>query len=177
MKINKTLAAFIMAGSVASFANVASAATTDGGHGTVKFHGYIIDAPCSIDGGKTDQTIELGDISSDSLKLGGNSTPAPFTIDLKNCSLTTAKSVTATFTGAAGSDNNLGITGDAKGASIVLTDGAGTKINMGEPTAAQQLQNGDNSLSFSAYLQGDGASTAIVPGEFNSIADFTLSYE
>lgn len=175
MKCNKILAALIMAGSVVSFANVATAA--DSGHGTVKFHGFIIDAPCSIDSQSADQTVEMGDISSDSLKAGGNSTPSPFTINLKNCSLDTANTVKATFTGAEGANGNLGITGDAKGASIVLTDGAGTKIRLGEETDGQTLQDGDNSLMFSAYLQGDGASTTVTPGEFTSITNFTLAYE
>lgn len=175
MKYNKILAVLLMAGSVVSFANVATAA--DGSHGTVKLHGFIIDAPCSIDSQSVDQTVELGDISSASLKDGGNSTPSPFTISLKNCSLDTANTVTATFTGAEGANGNLGITGDAKGASIVLTDGAGTKIVLGEATSGQALQDGDNSLMFSAYLQGDGASSTVTPGEFTSITDFTLAYE
>lgn len=172
MKFNKTLLAVSLVMGVASFANAA-----DQGHGTVTFHGSIIDAPCSIDGDSVDQKVELGDIANTALENGGTSTPKPFEIMLKNCSLTTKKSVTATFTGAEGANGNLGITGDAKGASIVLTDGAGEQVKLGKATGAQTLQNGDNTLSFSAYLQGDGASAAIIPGEFQSITDFTLAYQ
>jgi len=31
-------------------------------------------------------------------------------------------------------------------------------------------------LSFSAYLQGDGASSA-TPGDFSAVTDFTLAYQ
>jgi type 1 fimbria pilin len=173
MKLNKLMlaGAFVMCAS--SFANAAA----DQGHGKVTFHGYIIDAPCSIDGDSVDQKIEMGDIANSALENGGTSTPKVFDILLKNCSLTTAKSVTATFTGAEGTDGRLGITGSASGASIALTDGAGTQIKLGKPTAAQTLQNNDNTLTFSAYLQGDGASATVVPGEFSSITDFTLAYQ
>ncbi|HDX4396459.1 fimbrial protein [Enterobacter cancerogenus] len=172
MKFKKTLLAVSLMMGITSFANAA-----DQGHGTVTFHGNIIDAPCSLAGDSVDQKIEMGQISNVELENGGSSTPKPFDIQLENCSTATLKSVTATFTGAAGANGNLGITGDAKGASIVLTDGAGTKIELGKATAAQTLQDGNNTLAFSAYLQGDGASAAIVPGEFTGITDFTLAYQ
>ncbi|MDI7374327.1 type 1 fimbrial protein, partial [Cronobacter sakazakii] len=47
----------------------------------------------------------------------------------------------------------------------------------GEASAAHQLQEGNNTLLFSAYLQGDGASATIVPGDFTAVADFTLAYQ
>ena len=57
-----------------------------------------------------------------------------------------------------------------------VLDGAGKPITLGAATAPQDLQEGNNTLLFSAYLQGDGASAVIVPGEFTAIADFTLDY-
>lgn len=173
MKFKKTLLVASLAMGIANFAN---AAVTDQGHGTVTFHGHIISAPCSIDGDSVDQKIEMGDIANKALENGGTSTPKPFQILLKNCDVATQDTVTATFTGTEGANGNLGITGDAKGASIVMTDGAGNAIELGKPTAAHALQNGDNTLEFSAYLQGDGASSTVVPGEFQSITDFTLAY-
>ena len=172
MNFNKVFFALSVVMSVASVANAA-----DQGHGTVTFHGHIIDAPCSINSDSVDQKIELGDISNAALKDAGTSVPKPFQILLENCSLETEKTVTTTFTGAAGANGTLGITGDAKGAGIVLTDGAGAKIKLGEATAAQTLQDNDNTLSFSAYLQGDGGEVAVIPGEFQSITNFTLAYQ
>ncbi|VEA61112.1 Fimbria A protein precursor [Serratia plymuthica] len=181
MKLNKIMLAAVIAFGASSMAH---AAVQDQGHGTVTFTGSIIDAPCSINPEAVDQTVDLGQVSNVALKDGGKSTPRNFSIDLENCELTTVapgknNTVTLTFTGMESAANNglLGITGTAKGASIAITDGSGEVIELGTATKAQTLQNGNNSLSFAAYLQGDNASTGVVPGDFQSIADFTLAYQ
>ena len=180
MKLNKIMIAAVMALGVSSLAHAA-----DQGNGKVTFSGSIIDAPCSIAPDSLDQTVELGAISKVALKEGGKSTPRNFQIKLENCELTTAapgknNTVALTFSGAVSEADQklLGITGSAKGAGIAITDGAGTNIELGKASKAQTLQTGSNTLSFSAYLQGSSASTAtIVPGEFQSVADFTLAYQ
>ena len=175
MKLNKVVAALVLAGSVVSFAHA-----DDQGHGTVTFTGSIIDAPCSISPDSIDQTVKLGEVSNVALNANGNtgtSIPRPFEIKLENCDTSTSKTVTTTFTGAEGAvADHLGITGTASGASIVLTDGTGKPIALGKPTDSRMLQDGNNTLMFSAYLQGDGAS-AVVPGDFTAIADFTMDYQ
>ncbi|RFS88280.1 fimbrial protein [Serratia marcescens] len=180
MKLNKIMLAAVMAMGVSSVAHAA-----DQGHGKVTFSGSIIDAPCSISPDSLDQTVELGAISNVALKGGGKSTPRNFQIKLENCELTTVapgknNAVSLTFSGSASEVDNklLGITGTAKGAGIAITDGAGSTIELGKPSKARELQNGANTLSFAAYLQGATASTTtIVPGEFQSVADFTLAYQ
>ncbi|MDK9365428.1 fimbrial protein [Lelliottia wanjuensis] len=175
MKLNKFVAAIVLSGCVVSVAQA-----KDQGHGTINFTGSIIDAPCSISPDSDGQTVKLGEISNVALNANGNtgtSTPRPFEIKLENCSLGTYTTVTTTFTGAEGAvADHLGITGTASGASIVLTDGSGNPISLGKPTNGHMLQDGSNTLMFSAYLQGDGASE-VVPGEFSSIADFTMAYQ
>ena len=161
---------------------VSLAHAADQGHGSVTFRGAIIEAPCSIDPDSIDQKVELGEVANVVLNNGGMSLPKHFQIKLKNCSTTTLSSVTTTFTGAEGKDGKLAITGSASGAGIVLLNGDNSRIKLGTPTKAQTIQNGSNTLNFTAYLQGDGQSgddksNAIVPGEFNSITDFTLAYQ
>ncbi|MMZ70515.1 Major MR/P fimbria protein precursor [compost metagenome] len=70
----------------------------------------------------------------------------------------------------------LGITGTAKGAGIALTDGSGTQITLGVPSTARGLLAGNNKLNFSAYLQGNKIDGTVKPGEFSSVANFTLTY-
>lgn len=153
----------------------------DEGHGKVTFTGSIIDAPCSINPDSIDQTVEIGQVSNVALAANGNtgtSVPRNFEIKLENCDVTTGATVKTTFTGAEGAtDGSLGITGTAKGASLILTNGNGEQIKLGEASDAHQLQKGNNTLLFSAYLQGDGASATITPGDFSAVADFTLSYQ
>lgn len=183
MKLNKIMMAAVLAFGATSM--MANAAVKDQGHGTVTFKGAIIDAPCSITPETVDQTVNLGQVSNVALKDGGQSTPKNFQIKLENCELTSAtpgknNAVTITFTGAAsaGDAKLLGITGTAKGAGIAITDGSGKLIELGAASNAQALGNGNNTLSFSAYLQGSKASGAVVtPGEFQSVADFTLAYQ
>lgn len=111
----------------------------DQGHGKVTFTGSIIDAPCSINPDSIDQTVGMGQISNVALKANGNtgtSVPRNFEIKLENCDVSTLKTVKTTFTGAEGAtDGSLGITGTAKGASIILTNGDGQQSN-----SAKRLQ-------------------------------------
>lgn len=156
-----------------------TANAADNGHGTVTFTGSIIDAPCSITSETANQTVELNEVSNVALKDGGTSIPKNFAIKLEQCDITTFHTVTTTFSGApsAGNSDLLGITGTAKGASIAITDGSGTVITLGQPTAEHTLLEGENTLEFSAYLQGDPGSATIIPGTFQAVADFRLDYQ
>lgn len=173
MKLNK-----IMLATAVAF-GLSSTAYADQGHGKVTFTGAIIDAPCSISPESIDQTVEMGQISSVALQNGGKSTPRNFSIALENCTVAPGNNkVTATFTGMESVAGNglLGITGSAQGASIAITDGSGAVIELGKPTKEQEIQAGNNTLSFAAYVQGDGASATITEGDFQAVADFTLAY-
>lgn len=177
MKLKSTAMATFMALGLIATANAA-----DQGHGKVTFTGSIIDAPCSITPESIEQTIELGQISKVALADGGKSTPRNFTIALENCSFgdpAVKNKVNVTFTGMESSVNNelLGITGTAKGAGIALTQLDGSLIKLGTPTKDQVLQDGKNTLTFAAYVQGSAdATTPVTEGEFQSVTDFTLSY-
>ncbi|WP_061325347.1 fimbrial protein [Serratia rubidaea] len=182
MKMNKIVLAVSLALGMASFAHAADDPYRDQGHGTVTFTGSIVDSPCSIDPDTVDQTVDLGQVSNVALAANdnkGTSTPKNFEIRLEKCNIgDKGKSVTAKFTGAAGgTPGMLGMTGTAKGASIAMTDGDGKLIKLNQSTSAHELQNGKNTLLFSAYLQGNGASATIIPGDFKSITNFTLAYQ
>ncbi|UVC29321.1 fimbrial protein [Pantoea sp. SOD02] len=176
MKLNKL--AMALGFGLVMAAGAASAAVSDQGHGSVTIKGSIIDAPCSITPETIDQTVDLGQISNKQLQDSGKSSPKSFAIKLENCDLAAGDNTAQiTFTGMASKGNPalIGMTGSAEGASIGLTNGAGELITMGQPTDID-LANGNNTLSFSAYLQGDGASATIVPGSFQSVVDFNLVY-
>ncbi|HGM5493178.1 TPA: fimbrial protein [Serratia fonticola] len=163
---------------VSSAAFAANAA--DQGSGTVTFTGSIIDAPCSITPDSIDQTVNLGEVSQAALASQGTSIPRNFAIDLQNCDLATLNKVSITFNGSPDAANAdlLGITGTAKGAGIVITDGSGSPIKLGVASAARALGEGNNTLAFSAYLKGSSAAVGSVkPGSFSSVADFTLAYQ
>lgn len=171
MSMKKIVLAVAMASALTSVNAMAQ-------NGTVTFQGSITDSPCSVTPDTLDQTVKMGDITSESLKNGKAGTPTPFTINLTDCSTATKKNVVTTWGGMASAANPdlLGLTGTAKGASLAIADGSGTLIALGTPSEKQVLLDGNNTLQFSAYLQGDGASATIIPGEFTTIATFALSY-
>lgn len=182
MKLNKIMMAAVMVFGVTSVAQAEN--PIDQGHGSVTFIGSIIDAPCSISPDSIDQTVNLGQVSNVMLEKNGTSKPQMFDIKLENCTKAASKFVKATFTGPAGGvKGSLGLGGTARGASIVMTDGNGSLIKVGTPTSAYNLFDGDNTMVFSAYLQGnpDGVkpedTNVIVPGDFKTVANFTLAYE
>jgi len=172
----------IAVATVMSLGLIATASAADEGHGKITFFGSIIDAPCSIKAGDEDQTINLGSISNAALENSGKSTPVAFSINLENCSFgdpATKNKVDVTFTGAASTVNAnlLGITGTAQGAGVAITaQGGAEAVKLGTATAAQTLADGNNTLSFAAYVQGESATTPIVEGAFQAVTDFQLHY-
>lgn len=159
----------------------------DQGHGTVKFTGEIIEAPCSITADTVEQTVDLGQVASSALQKGGKSTPRTFSIKLQDCDVSslTEKTVTATFTGKTASFDTtsslLALSGSAAGAGIAITDNNDAVIKLGTPSTAYNFTNDSTEaeLLYAAYLQGatDNTATPIVAGEFTSVANFTLAYE
>lgn len=180
----------------AVMSSAAIAAPIDAGQGTVTFQGSIIEAACGIAPESTDQTVNLGQIAKIKLVDSGTSTPVPFKIQLVDCDTSfvpagatdpvTTASVTFTGPGAtiagAESPNLLAIQGTAAGAGVAISGMNGEVVTINDktkPAGKITLQDGDNTLLFSAYLQGFPGSTAatITAGAFQSVANFTMSYE
>ncbi|MCH9296885.1 MULTISPECIES: fimbrial protein [Pantoea] len=194
MKMNKLASVLALTLSMVAVSNVYAADdVANQGQGRITFTGSIIDAACSISPETSDQEVSLGQIAASQLADSGVSKPVNFQIDLQHCTTnsttsegtdgkdvvtTTAPAVTVTFGGspAVEGDNTwFGITGTASGAGVVITDASSNKIPVGGTTTARELIEGDNTMGFSAYLQGLG--DKVTTGEFTSIADFTLAYE
>lgn len=194
MKLNKIATIVTLAlGMTAAGVHAEDVATA--GSGQITFHGYILEAACSIGSDSENQTVELGQIAASQLYDQGSSSPKVFSIELENCRMNvgedsngdpiiTAPMVTVQFGGSAAlnadgtADNNkFGIMGTASGAGVVITDASSAIIPVGGYSEARELIEGNNTLAFSAYLQGLNDNDAIKAGEFTSISDFTLSYE
>lgn len=180
MKANKILVAM----GVGSMLLCGSAVAAGGaGSGKVTFNGEIINAPCSVAPESVDQVVEMGQISTKELANGGESNSKPFSIKLLNCEISdkAEDAVKVTFSGAKDPvDSTLLVIGggDAAGAGIKMTAPGGAPIELGKPTAAFGLVNGDNELLFSAVLKGyDDPANPLKAGAFTAVTNFTLSYE
>ncbi|VDZ85077.1 fimbrial protein [Kluyvera intermedia] len=186
MKLNKIASVFALAMGMTAM-GVSAAEVVDQGHGSIKFTGTIIDAPCSINPESSNQEIDLGQIAAHSLDNEGRSSVQPFFIKLENCVLEEGKDATGkplknntiniTFNGAKVEGTELlGITGSASGAGVALGAATGEQIKLNTQTFVQDMSEGNNTLAFSAWLQGISGVSA-VPGMFDAITDFTMQYE
>lgn len=175
----KPLALMVMAGLplVSAMADAANQ-----GSGRVQFTGSIIDAPCSIDPTSTDQKVNLGSVAKHALKGGGTSEMQSFSIKLKQCDFSgeNAKNkAQLTFTGQSATQDNkyLAINGEASGAGVYMrTTGSNGQedIVLGKPTSGVYLSGESPELQIQAQLKG--VSDSIVPGAFDAVTNFEISY-
>lgn len=89
MKI-KTLAIVVLSAlSLSSAAALADTTTVNGG--TIHFKGEVVNAACAVDAGSVDQTVQLGQVRTASLKqAGATSSAVGFNIQLNDCDTTVA---------------------------------------------------------------------------------------
>lgn len=177
MNMKKIALAFAISTVMATAANAA----TDQGHGKITFKGSIIEAACSIDAKSLDQTIQLGAISRSHLSGGGKSTPVDLSIQLHDCDTELAETATVTFNGVAGEsksglDKTFAVNGQGSGVGVAITDLGGNVIEPGVATDDIVLNDGDNLLEFKAYVLGSSVSGEVVPGTFESVANFVMDY-
>jgi type 1 fimbria pilin len=151
----------------------------DQGHGTIKFVGAIIDAPCSIAPESVDQTVQMGEIANSLLKANGATPLRPFEIHLEACDITTALNATITFDGipSDSTKSSLALNGGGSGGAIALVNkSTGEDIVLGSPTKVANLVNGDNHLKFGAKVISV-KDAAIITGEFDATSDFIMTYQ
>ncbi|EEN2846495.1 fimbrial protein StdA [Salmonella enterica] len=194
---NKILLAMAAAGmmcSASAFALESAPATPTAGpfgSGKVTFTGNITNSPCDIAPGDDDLTVKFGQISYRHLKSEhaiDTADAKSFTIHLQNCAFDIDTSqaspknkmsiVNVTFGGGATSDNKTFTnTGNATGVGLQLLDSAHTAITSGTATKDNQLQSGDNQLTFFAQLVNLGAENTVTPGSINVPVNYTLTYK
>lgn len=161
------------------------------GTGTVTFTGTITNSPCDIAPGDDNIQVSFGQVSNRHFKAADDTTDSkPFTIHLQNCSF---DSNDTNITGYAGKMSRVAVSfsgtpdvahkaytngGNAKNVGIQLLKSDNSTIIEPNSVAgdkdAQQLQAGNNNLSFFARLIALAAD--VTPGEVNASVTYTLKY-
>lgn len=108
-----------------------------------------------------------------------------FTINLKDCDITTMKNARVTFSGAPDTvDNNIlknSSTGNAAsgvGIAIIENDGATlVSINGGSPSFAQTLTAGDNALKYKVAYKANTSTPAVTAGNVSAKAFVDIMYQ
>nr|WP_314264026.1 fimbrial protein [uncultured Moellerella sp.] len=180
MKLNKFMTVLAAAMFATSFASLA-----DTNSGTVTFKGEVRDTPCNLDAGQggTATIVDFGQLSLSQLNAG-DSKYQNFELNLKGCSLTSidntdpddpvtvTKTATITFDGVnkIAGQNLLGTTGSAANIAVGINN-----ITFGTP-ASLNLGDGDNTLTYSAFVKKAGA-LAVTAGDFTTISTFEIAYQ
>ncbi|EEH4119063.1 fimbrial protein [Salmonella enterica subsp. enterica] len=159
---NKIILAMTAAGMMcASSAFAAVIPTTDAGGGTMTFTGSVIEAPCSIVPESQNIKVDLGQVTTSTLKTKNHSDLVPVTITLTGCSFE-AVSDSTSKSSATGNYSKVAVTfpGVTPPASGTLTEGeiANTASSPADGVAIQLLK-GDGAtpvdLSKTAPTEGD----------------------
>lgn len=173
MKGKLAAVAFFTAMGIAS-----SAMATDG---TVEFTGKIIDAGCEIDTAATDATVKLGEVAKTAFTAAGsNAATTEFKITLTNCPAELAgKPVSLKYDATPDASNNdyIQVTGGASGVAIQLLNDDATELPLGTASNSKNLaDSGSTELNFFARYISTVDASAIVSGDANGTANFTLTY-
>ncbi|EEW2248538.1 type 1 fimbrial major subunit FimA [Escherichia coli] len=182
MKI-KTLAIVVLSAlSLSSAAALADTTTVNGG--TVHFKGEVVNAACAVDAGSVDQTVQLGQVRTASLKqAGATSSAVGFNIQLNDCDTTVATKAAVAFLGTAIDATRTDVlalqssaAGSATNVGVQILDRTGNALTLDGATFSAQttLNNGTNTIPFQARYYAIGKAT---PGAANADATFKVQYQ
>ena len=182
MKI-KTLAIVVLSAlSLSSAAALADTTTVNGG--TVHFKGEVVNAACAVDAGSVDQTVQLGQVRTASLKqAGATSSAVGFNIQLNDCDTTVATKAAVAFLGTAIDATRTDVlalqssaAGSATNVGVQILDRTGNALTLDGATFSAQttLNNGTNTIPFQARYFATDAAT---PGAANADATFKVQYQ
>ena len=149
----------------------------------LNFVGNLVAQACSIRPG--DEAIELlfDDQSSHYLYINTRTQSVPFYIHLVGCGTSIANTVTALFSGVENTELPgllaLATGSRARGIAIGLESAAGQLLPLNVTSDPFVLADGDNVMSFQAYVRGEPKAIAnhtIRAGRYSAVSTFTLVY-
>lgn len=150
----------------------------------VHFSGALVAEPCTLPDSDTDIHVDFGSVIIKYLYQYQRTKSQLFTIHLENCDPTIMKTVSVTFEGTADDELTdmlaLEPSASAKGIAIGLELNEGTSLAINKASPFSLLNNGNNSLTFGAYIQAKPtmiAGNRLTPGDFSTISTFMLNYQ
>ncbi|MBF7997764.1 fimbrial protein [Rahnella laticis] len=168
-------------------------ASVDGEHGLLHIYGQLVDSPCRLSMDSRDQSVDLGTLASGDLSYpGARSWPVYFTVHLQGCLVASGHLddertdgtvwgadqpvVSVNFTAPADfNDPSLIRLNGVQGIALRVTDSRNRDMRLGSRGVPQLLTPGDNTLSWK--VQAERVPGQLVPGRFQAVADFRMSYD
>jgi len=150
----------------------------------VRLHGALVAEPCVIAPGDESVKLEFGTVTDKYLYTNQRTRGQTFAIRLTACDLSLGKTAKVTFSGT----ENPSLTGllaidggsQASGIAIGMETPEGQKLPLNKIGPGYRLDEGSNTLTVQAYVQGEPeaiAKRSIKLGSFSAIATFNLEYE
>ncbi|OAT31256.1 minor fimbrial subunit [Buttiauxella brennerae ATCC 51605] len=165
---------------------LAITSTSSQADSVVDFDGTLVEDPCTLAVGDQGENIvaDFGTIIDKYLYTNGRSSQQSFTILLQDCDTSLGKTVSFIFRGVEDSDQPgllaLDATSGATGVAVAITNADGTPLPLNEASELANLNDGDNQISFQAFVQASSTAitnNAITLGEFSATATFEMEYE
>ncbi|WP_261459938.1 fimbrial protein [Serratia fonticola] len=156
--------------------------TVSASDNNLNFDGTLVAIPCTLDPDTTSIMLDFGTMPDKYLYINTRTHSKSFEIRLLDCNPALGKLVIVTFSGT--QDGELpGLialsSGPASGIAIGMEQADGTGLPVNKPLPAHQLITGDNTMTFSGYMQGKPTALqnhSIEPGNFSATATFSLNY-
>ena len=152
----------------------------------VDFAGTLVKDPCTLSIGEAgeNKVVDFGTIVDKYLYANGQSQAQTFTILLQDCDTSLGNTVSFIFKGNEDTDQPgllaLDDSSVAKGVAIGIANTAGTPLPLNENSEESSLNDGDNQITFQAYVKASPAAianNAITQGDFSATATFEMAYE
>ena len=151
------------------------------GSGLVTLNGSITETPCAIDTQSRDQSIDLGATPIGVMARDGQGKAHPFHIHLVNCQIARLdpsqedwRYFQVTFEGSV-DRGFFGLSGDARGVALMLTDSSGRIAHPGEPLLPGELSSaGEQTLDYTLRLVGN--QQRLLAGDFRTTLRFRMNY-
>lgn len=174
-------------------ADATSLENVDGEHGTLTVTGQLVDSPCRLSMESRDQTVDLGTLASaDLISLGARSKPVHFEVRLEGCLVASGHLYDAQTDNAVWGANQpvveVAFTAPAdfnapslmklkgvEGIALRLTDSNNKDVRLGSRGIPHILTPGDNALRWTVVAER--VPGRLVPGVFQAVTDFRLSYD
>lgn len=158
--------------------------------GDITFIGVVTASACTLNGfnggtTKSGATMILPPVTPSSFSsAGGYAGMTDFTIDLKDCDITTLKNAQVTFSGSPDSVNNEILkngssTDPALGVGVALLENDGATlvdINGGTPSKQQTLSTGNTALRFKVAYKANTSTPAVTAGNVSAKTFIDIMY-
>lgn len=162
-----------------SMSSIANADTS----ATITYSGNLVALPCSIEPGMDNLYVDMGITDTKSLYRYTRTAAREIQFVLGDCDPKIYSTVSAIFSGTTNAEGLLMFSpgSTAQGAGIGLEYLDGRPIGVGDGKAyGVPLREGNMTIRLKAYVQAESmalANKTIVPGTYDAILTYTLSYE